>query len=67
MASEPQPTIHDWGRRGFGNDYIFRPITDGLRASMTGRRLGLKSGDVADRRGMGAHPRRRPWRVKCSS
>ena len=36
---------HDYTKRGWGHDYIFEPIDEGLKGSMMGWGYGLEAGD----------------------
>jgi hypothetical protein len=40
-----EPKTHDYTKRGWGHDYIFRPIDGGMRGSMTGWGHGIGDGD----------------------
>lgn len=40
-----EPKTHDYTKRGWGHDYIFRPIEGGMRGSMSGWGVGIESGD----------------------
>ena len=36
---------HDYTRRTWGHDYIFRPIDDGMKGDMSGWGYGIEQGD----------------------
>lgn len=45
QPEDGDPTTHDYTRRGWGHDYIFKPIDGGLRAEIFGWGHGLSDGD----------------------
>ena len=40
-----QPSTHDYTKRYWGHDYIFKPIDGGMRGEVTGWGYGLSDGD----------------------